>query len=198
METEAENDNKLFQNSIKYLHSISNVKALNVPALKSFYSTKGRLMELRNAIYLPFNLTRTSVRCQRCLINLSDGPASYKIKAQEKKSKFARKVLGKFHRDKPLTKYQRKYIKHLDEFNGNHLAITCKFCKKESLIKLEKPKKTVRSKGSKNIPQKKKRIKKKDKFCGLNEEAVLSLTPQNVRGFRRLNVRNKRQKNLSF
>lgn len=62
-------------------------------------------------------------------------------------------------------------------------VITCKFCKKETLIKLEKPKKIINSKAIKTSLKKKRKIKKKDKFCGLNQEAVLSLTPKNTKSF---------------
>ncbi|KAJ8968595.1 hypothetical protein NQ314_002261 [Rhamnusium bicolor] len=175
------NNDELFQNSIKYLHSVSHLPALNVPVLKSFYSTKGRLMELRRGMYLPSNMTRTSVRCQRCLLNLLDGPASYRIKAEQKNNKFARKVLAKAQRNKPLTKYQREYLDRFSNFSGNQLAITCKFCKKESLIKLQKPERAIRSRVSTVLSQKKKKNKRKDKFSGLNQEAVLSLAPQNIR-----------------
>lgn len=79
-------------------------------------------MELRKNIQVPSNMTRTTVRCQRCFLNLKDGPASYRIKAEEKKSKFARRMLSKNNQDKPMTRYQRKYLKKLDRFDGNRLV----------------------------------------------------------------------------
>lgn len=79
-------------------------------------------MELRMNIQIPFNMTRTTIRCQRCFLNLRDGPASYRIKAEEKKSKFAERILSKYNEDKPMTKYQKKYFKRLDRFNGNRLV----------------------------------------------------------------------------
>lgn len=47
---------------------------------------------------------------------------------------------------------------------------------------MEKPKKLIISKAIKSS-QKKKKIKKKDKFCGLKQDAVLSVAPRNVRSF---------------
>lgn len=64
-------------------------------------------------------------------------------------------------------------------------AITCKFCKKESFIKLDKPKKISKPVINLiNSSQRKKR--KRDKFCGLNQEVVLSLTPHNIRNLENL------------
>ncbi|KAJ8921024.1 hypothetical protein NQ315_015820 [Exocentrus adspersus] len=174
-----ENDDKIFQNSVSYLHNISSM-GFNPPALKCMYLTKARLMELRKNIQLPFYTTKSTVRCQRCFLNLIDGPASYKVTPEEKKSRFARRMLTKLDEDKPLTKYQRKYVKRLNQFKGNRLMITCKFCKKECLIKMAKPKKLVTAKDLKITKQKKKKTKKKDKFCGLKKDVVLSVTPQNV------------------
>lgn len=58
-------------------------------------------------------------------------------------------------------------------------AITCKFCKNEAFIKMEKPKKNIKQKVTTSMKLKKKR--KKDKFCGLKQEAVLSLTTKKKR-----------------
>lgn len=79
-------------------------------------------MELRKNIYLPANLTKTSVTCQRCLINLNDGPAGYSIKPGKRRSKFAKKLVAKDNSGKPLTKYQREYLKRMSNFSGNQLV----------------------------------------------------------------------------
>lgn len=88
--------------------------------------TKRRLLELRKSIVLPSTLTRTSIVCQRCLINLKDGPANYKVVPTSKQSNFAKKMLGKQESGKPLTKYQQKYIEKCSNFIGNRLVSTLK------------------------------------------------------------------------
>lgn len=135
-----ENDTEFCRNSIKFLHDVSILPEINVPALKSFYSyvpfsnyfnkkpfikvfsrTKRRLMELRKSILLPSNFTRTSVTCQRCLINLREGPGQYKV-LTSKTSVFSKKVVSKQKAGKPLTKYQKKYIERSGKFIGNLLV----------------------------------------------------------------------------
>lgn len=79
-------------------------------------------MELRKCILLPSSITRTSITCQRCLINLQEGPANYKVVPAKKHSDFAKKILAKQRSGKPLTKFQQKYIDRLSSFSGNHLV----------------------------------------------------------------------------
>lgn len=80
-------------------------------------------MELRNSILLPSNFTRTSITCQRCLINLNEGPASYKVTAAKKQTNFAKKIQAKIQSGKSLTKYQQKYSKTIKSFCGNQLVL---------------------------------------------------------------------------
>lgn len=79
-------------------------------------------MELRKSILLPSNFTRTSITCQRCLINLRDGPATYNVIASKKQTKFAKKVQAKVQSGKGLTNYQQKYSQKLNHFSGNQLV----------------------------------------------------------------------------
>ncbi|XP_018564662.1 uncharacterized protein LOC108906018 [Anoplophora glabripennis] len=172
-------DKKLFENSISYLHNISglNCNPAATPALKCLHLTKARLMELRRHIRVP-SRTTTATNCVRCFLSIDDGPASFRIKAEEKKSRFARRILSKKQKDKPMTKFQRKYLKRLRQFNGNQLVVSCKFCKKEYFVNMDKPKNLIHTKRIKTSQRKKN--KKKDIFCGLNEDVVLSLTPEYV------------------
>ncbi|KAG5896882.1 hypothetical protein JTB14_033522 [Gonioctena quinquepunctata] len=176
MSISAENELKIKKNSIKYLHALSTSQELDNPILKSIFSTKRRLTELRQNIFLPSNVAKPHVKCQRCLIDWSEGPASYRIKPKPKKHKFARKIASKVKHGLALTEYQQKYLKKMNTFDGNFLTIKCKFCNKNSNVQLDKPKKIVDTKAPTMTKQKKK--KKRDKFCGLNQDIVLSLTPK--------------------
>lgn len=82
-------------------------------------------MELRKCILLPSNFTRTSITCQRCLINLKDGPASYTVIPAKQHSHFSKKILIKQQSGKPLTKFQEKYLKRMSNFSGNHMVRFC-------------------------------------------------------------------------
>lgn len=79
-------------------------------------------MELRKSILLPSNFTRTSITCQRCLINLKEGPASFRLVSAKKQTEFAKKVLAKQKNGKPLSKYQQKYLEKMTQFRGNQLV----------------------------------------------------------------------------
>ncbi|CAH1998206.1 unnamed protein product [Acanthoscelides obtectus] len=159
-------ERKIFQNSIEYLHRISSF--LKVPALKTIFNTKSRLMELRTGILLPPNMTKASVKCQRCLLNFQDGPAKYSIKKAQKLQRFARKIKSKEQKGKPLTAYQRRFFKKFKYHEGNMLIIKCKFCDKQASIQLQKP---VKEKTISLITPKKKK-KRKDKSAGLNQEVL--------------------------
>nr|XP_023015117.1 uncharacterized protein LOC111504675 [Leptinotarsa decemlineata] len=176
MSISLEDEMKLSQNSIQYLHNLSTSEELKEPILQSAFSIKRRLIELRRNTFLPTSVVKGNQRCPRCLLNWSEGPASYRIKSGPKKHEFAKKINSKLKQGLVLTSYQTKYFKKMDNFEGNYLVVTCKFCQKETDIKLEKPKKIKKSKSSTLVKQKKK--KKRDKFCGLNQDVVLSLTHQ--------------------
>ncbi|XP_060517518.1 uncharacterized protein LOC132696608 [Cylas formicarius] len=173
-----EQDSLLLQNSIKYLHDLCSLKEFNVPTLKSLYRTRSRLMELRNRVYLPSQLNKSSVRCKRCFLNVLDGGASFNIQSM-KLSRFARKVIVKAARKRVLTKYQTKYYEQLKKqypdgiVDQNRLVIVCKYCKQRSTIRMLKPKKPLKL--TKTQTSKRRKKKKKDKFCGLNENEVLKV-----------------------
>ncbi|KAJ8983771.1 hypothetical protein NQ317_000329 [Molorchus minor] len=145
MDVLEENDNRLFLNSITYLHRLSNMASLDIPILKSFYSTKGRLMELRKAMYLPSNITRSSVRCQRCLINFAHGTTNYKVEPELRKNQ-CRVSFAKRNLLLNWTSQERSSVRK----------------SRDRLLRKGKP-------------------RKKDKFCGLNQQVVLSITPKAVK-----------------
>ncbi|XP_057660166.1 uncharacterized protein LOC130896235 [Diorhabda carinulata] len=167
----SQGDFKLFENSIKYLHNISTLSPMNVPALKSSLSLKRTLMSLRKNIHIPTYATRPNMHCQRCFLNFHDGPATYEIKSKPTQYKFAQKMLAKQKKGLPLTKYQKKYLEKYNKFSGNTLVTTCHFCKKATCTKLPIPK---TKKKPKVIASKNKNKKKKDKLCGLNENVVIT------------------------
>ncbi|VEN38383.1 unnamed protein product [Callosobruchus maculatus] len=165
--TEKEDEKRIFKNSIEYLHQISSF--LKTPALKTVFNTKSRLMELRQGIFVPSG----KVQCQRCLLNFHDGPAKYRIKKSKKMNKFAKKMKAKEQKGKPLTAYQRKFLKKFKYHEGNTLVIKCKFCEKTASFPLTKPKKVKPI----LLDTPKKKRKRKDKSCGLNKEVLRSIAP---------------------
>nr|CAI5868288.1 unnamed protein product [Callosobruchus analis] len=169
--SQKEDEKRIFKNSIGYLHKISSL--LKTPALKTVFNTKSRLMELRQGIIVPSGLNRPSVQCQRCLLNFHDGPARYRIKKSQKLNKFAKKIRTKDHKGKPLTAYQRKFLKKFKYHEGNTLVVKCKFCKKEVSFQLPKPKKVKPI----LLDTPKKKRKRRDKSCGLNKEVLRSIAP---------------------
>lgn len=168
-------DKLLAHNSIKYLNSLTNLKELNVPTLKSLYRTKCKLMELRRHVFLPRE--KPNFRCHRCFMNFAEGATQHEIKST-KLTEYAKKVLRKVKNNKVLTAHQRVYYKKLQKKfpNGfgrqNKLVITCGFCQKESEIGMTKPKCMTPTKKMSVTTAKKKKKSKKDKFCGLNQALV--------------------------
>ncbi|CAH0560615.1 unnamed protein product [Brassicogethes aeneus] len=160
-------------NSVSFLQNLSKQSSLQIPALKSFYLTKSRLIELNKTIKLPKQVNSGSGKCNKCLINFQIDTITCKV-AKSKKTKFARKLLLKQRKHKVLTDFQRKYSKRCIT-NDNNLIITCKFCKKEKSIPMKKPiikPIVVDTPVSKTATKKKK--KKISRFSGLNEQLVLS------------------------
>ncbi|XP_050507413.1 GATA zinc finger domain-containing protein 4-like [Diabrotica virgifera virgifera] len=176
-----DDETRIFQNSIRYLHNISTLPETNVPTLRSFICLKRRLMELRRSSFLPTSATKPSMHCQKCFLNYFEGPATYNVISKPTRYTFEDKVKAKQKNGLPLTRYQEKYLKRMKKFTGNILVTKCKFCNHENQTKLDKPRR-------KPIPKislisspliKKKKKNKRDKFCGLNQSIVASVSLNN-------------------
>ncbi|XP_066245123.1 uncharacterized protein [Euwallacea similis] len=170
-------DRAITHNSIKFLDRLTNIRRLNIPTLKSLYRTKCRLMELRRQIYLP--QVKPHERCRKCFMNFSEANTKFEVQSM-KLTDFARKVVAKVQKGLPLTAYQRIYYKKIKKKypNGygqkqNKLVLRCIFCEEKTEVYMNKPQpKKTKPKVTPNLVNKKK-SKKKDKFCGLNQSVVL-------------------------
>ncbi|XP_072395011.1 uncharacterized protein [Diabrotica undecimpunctata] len=179
-----DNETKIFQNSIRYLHNISTLPETNVPTLKSFICLKRRLMELRRSSFLPTSATKPSMHCQKCFLNFFEGPATYNVISKPTRYTFGDKVKAKQKNGLPLTRYQEKYLKRMKKFTGNILVTKCKFCNYENKTKLDKPRlKPIAKISLISSPViKKKKKNKRDKFCGLNQSIVASVSLNSSHG----------------
>ncbi|XP_044267812.1 uncharacterized protein LOC123013387 [Tribolium madens] len=174
MELPDETTNILYKNTIKYLHDVADKVPNGLNVLKSYYASKFRISELQTKICLEKSKNKLDARCPKCCLKLRETGASYLVKPEIIKSKFAKKLLKKVKARKRLSRFQAKYLKSNNIHAGNKLVIICNFCKKEVSHKCEKPikRRKYREKAQK---RNKKKLKKKDKFCGLKEEAVVSV-----------------------
>ncbi|XP_066141739.1 uncharacterized protein [Euwallacea fornicatus] len=170
-------DRAITHNSIKFLDQLTNIRRLNIPTLKSLYRTKCRLMELRRQIFLP--QVKPHERCHKCFMNFSEANTKFEVQSM-RLTNFARKVFAKVAKGLPLTVYQKIYYKKIKkkypnkyDQKQNKLVLTCMFCGEKTEVHMNKPQpKKTKSKATVNLINKKK-PKKKDKFCGLNENVVL-------------------------
>lgn len=152
------------------------------------FSTKCRLLEVRE------NITYSKApRCPKCYTYFSNNVKTCKIQSERKTCRFARRLLLKCARNEPLTQYQNKYKKRMKQTSGNKLVIhlvsfnkhfviflcifqmsTCSTCRTQAEQHLTKPKKESTLKSEPLNTGSKKKKKRKDKFSGLNKQAVLS------------------------
>ncbi|XP_063922571.1 uncharacterized protein LOC135136979 [Zophobas morio] len=183
MELTQEIATALYKNTIQYLHDVTEKVPNTLSVLKSYYASKFTISQLQTKINLEGGHSKYDPRCRKCCLKLRQSGASYAVAPETKKSKFAQKLLKKAKRKQPLTKFQAKYLKKNDLTPGNRLIVTCTFCQKKATYVLNKPVK-VRVDVNANQPiqgrAKKKKNKKKDKFCGLQKEAVVSAKRANV------------------
>ncbi|ENN71820.1 hypothetical protein D910_10268 [Dendroctonus ponderosae] len=174
--TAEEQDNVIIQNSIRFLHTLTNLRKLNVPTLQSLYRTKCRLMELRRHVSMP--VQKPYQRCEKCLMKFSEADTGFEI-TPSKPSPFAKKIIEKVRKNQPLTDFQKAYYKKLlKRFpkgfqEQNKLTLTCNFCKNGTIVAMNKPKRQRQVKAKKPPAKTKKKSKKKDRFCGLNQSVVL-------------------------
>ncbi|KAL1493768.1 hypothetical protein ABEB36_009458 [Hypothenemus hampei] len=182
--TVAEQDKLISEHSIKYLDQLTKFNMLNNPTLKSLYRTRSRLMELRHHVFLPEK--NINSRCQRCFLNFSEGMTKYEIQPAQI-NRFTRAIFKKVETNVKLTKFQRLYYKKTkNKFprgiqNQNKLISMCQFCHKKTELFINKPNRKVVPTTKKLIKPKKKQ-KKKDKFCGLNPNAVLQTITTKLKG----------------
>ncbi|KAK9869382.1 hypothetical protein WA026_003139 [Henosepilachna vigintioctopunctata] len=176
-----DDNSQIFKNSIKFLYNISDAIPNNVPSLKSYCALKSRILEIRSKLYLPQQMTKATVRCSRCCTSFTDYTPSVELKPKRKISKFAKKILKKIKNGKKLTTYQKNYSEHLTNIDCNIINTECQNCKNETKIEVKIEAKCP-NENNNLINQKviSKKKKKKDKFCGLNESVVKSISKENV------------------
>lgn len=176
-------------NKVKHLCQSANTlpasTAQNI--LKSYYLTKCRAMTLSGRISLPKRFTSSTIRCPRCCVQYEETPTAFKIQPERKKSRFARRLLKKSASGENITRFQEVYLKNLirkrDVDTHNNLVMTCGVCKRVTNENLQKPERldigAVDEMATQNMSKSCKKKKKKDRFSGLNKEAVLSASPHN-------------------